>query len=132
MDNKIRITRYVYYFSLASLIFVYLFPGSIFGFFLYSDLKQQPNIIPNPFGTSINHFFAFFYLSIVGLFAYLKDLKFKSMIFFFILLSILLELSHLFLPARSFQTLDLAANLLGTFFAIVIIFIYKKIKYGKI
>ena len=132
MDYKIRIIRYFYYFSLVGLLFIYLFPGSILGYFLYGDLKQQPHVISNPFGTSINHFIAFFYLSFIGLISYLKDLKFKFIIFFLITISIALEFSHLFIPVRSFQTADLIGNLLGTFLAIAIILIYKRFKNGKI
>ena len=55
-----------------------------------------------------------------------------SCVIFLIVLSLLLELSHLFIPNRFFQSLDLFANLLGTFIAIVIIFFYKRLKNGKI
>ena len=132
MDRKISIIRYLYFFSLGGILVVYLFPGSIFGYFFYGDLKQQPSLISNPFGTSINHFLAFFYLSIIGLISFLKDLKFRFTIFFLITISIALEISHLFVPARSFQFLDLVGNLLGTLLAIVIIFFYKRFKNGKI
>ena len=132
MDYKIRIISYLYYFSLAGLFFIYLFPGSIFGYFLYGDLKQQPHIMSNPFGISINHFIAFFYLSLVGLISCIKDKKFKFMIFFLITISIVLEISHIFIPIRSFQFMDLVGNLLGTFAAIVIIFVLKRIKNGKV
>ena len=132
MDYKIRIVRYLYYFSLTGLLVLYLFPGSLIGYFLYGDLGKQPDIIPNPIGTSINHTLAFFYLTIIGLISYLNQTSFYKILIFLITLSLFLELSHLFIPNRSFQSLDLFANLLGTIFAIVIIFLYKKFKYGKI
>ena len=132
MDYKIRIVRYLYYFSLAGLLILYLFPGSLIGYFLYGDLGHQPDMIPNPMGTSINHTLAFFYLTIIGLISYLNQTSFYKILIFILTLSLFLELSHLFIPNRSFQSLDLFANLLGTFFAIVIIFLYKKLKYGKI
>tara|TARA_B100000965_G_scaffold373704_1_gene364352 strand:- start:446 stop:844 length:399 start_codon:yes stop_codon:yes gene_type:complete len=132
MDYKIRIVRYLYYFSLTGLLVLYLFPGSLIGYFLYSDLGKQPDMIPNPMGTSINHTFAFFYLTIIGLISYLNQTSFYKILIFLVTLSLFLELSHLFIPNRSFQSLDLFANLLGTIFAIVIIFLYKKFKYGKI
>ena len=132
MDYKIRIVRYLYYFSLTGLLVLYLFPGSLIGYFLYSDLGKQPDMIPNPMGTSINHTLAFFYLTIIGLISYLNQTSFYKILIFLITLSLFLELSHLFIPNRSFQSLDLFANLLGTIFAIVIIFLYKKFKYGKI
>ena len=132
MDYKIRIVRYLYYFSLTGLLVLYLFPGSLIGYFLYGDLGHQPDMIPNPMGTSINHTLAFFYLTIIGLISYLNQTSFYKILIFLVTLSLFLELSHLFIPNRSFQSLDLFANLLGTFFAIVIIFLYKKFKYGKI
>ena len=132
MDHKIRIVRYLYYFSLTGLLVLYLFPGSLIGYFLYSDLGKQPDMIPNPMGTSINHTLAFFYLTIIGLISYLNQTSFYKILIFLVTLSLFLELSHLFIPNRSFQSLDLFANLLGTIFAIVIIFLYKKFKYGKI
>ena len=132
MDYKIRIVRYLYNFSLTGLLILYLFPGSLIGYFLYGDLGKQPDMISNPMGTSINHALAFFYLTIIGLISYLNQTSFNKILIFLITLSLFLELSHLFIPNRSFETLDLFANLLGTFLAIVIIFLYKKFKYGKI
>ena len=132
MDYKIRIIRYLYYFSLTGLLILYLFPGSLIGYFLYGDFSQQPDMIPNPMGTSINHALAFFYLTTIGLISYLNQISFNKILIFLVILSLFLELSHLFIPNRSFESLDLFANLLGTFLAIVIIFLYKKFKYGKI
>ena len=132
MDYKIRIVRYLYYFSLTGLLILYLFPGSLIGYFLYGDFSQQPDMIPNPMGTSINHALAFFYLSILGLISYMRGVGFNQTLIFLIVLSLILELSHLIIPNRSFQLLDLFANLLGTLLAIVIIFFYKRLKNGKI
>ena len=132
MDYKIRIVRYLYNFSLTGLLILYLFPGSLIGYFLYGDLGKQPDMIPNPIGTSINHALSFFYLTTIGLISYLNQTSFNKILIFLITLSLFLELSHLFIPNRSFEFLDLFANLLGTFLAIVIIFLYKKFKYGKI
>ena len=130
MDYKIRIVRYLYYFSLTGLLILYLFPGSLIGYFLYEDLGRQPDLISNPLGTSINHALAFFYLSILGLLSY--KTSFNQTAIFLSVLSIVLELSHLIIPNRSFQSLDLFANLLGTLLAIVVIFFYKRLKNGKI
>ena len=132
MDYKIRIVRYLYNFSLIGLLILYLFPGSLIGYFIYGDFGKQPDMIPNPMGTSINHALSFFYLTTIGLISYLNQTSFNKILIFLITLSLFLELSHLFIPNRSFESLDLFANLLGTFLAIVIIFLYKKFKYGKI
>ena len=127
MDYKIRLIRYLYYFSLTGLLIIYLFPGSLLGYFFYGDFRQQPYG-----GTAINHFIAFFYLSILGLISYMREVSFKKTVIFLIVLSLLLELFHLIIPNRSFQSLDLFANLLGTLLAIVVIFFYKRLKNGKI
>tara|TARA_B100001029_G_scaffold177860_1_gene183296 strand:- start:13 stop:411 length:399 start_codon:yes stop_codon:yes gene_type:complete len=132
MDYKISIVRYLYYFSLLSLLILYLFPGSLIGFFFYGDFSRQPDMIPNPLGTSINHALAFFYLTILGLISFFNQKNFTKILIFLISLSLFLELSHLVVPNRSFQSLDLFANLLGTSIATAIILLYKKLKYGKI
>ena len=93
---------------------------------------MQPDFISNPLGTSINHLIAFFYLSTIGLISYVKEFSFNHTAIFLIILSFILELSHLIIPNRSFQYLDLIANLFGTLLAIIIIFLYKRIKNGKI
>ena len=132
MDYKIRIIRYLYYFSLLGLLILYLFPGSLIGYFLYGDLGRQPDLIPNPLGSSINHALAFLYLTTLGLISYLNETSFIKVLIFLIALSLFSELLHLVIPNRSFQYLDIFGNLLGTLVAIVIIFLYKKFKYGKI
>ena len=132
MDYKIRIVRYLYFFSFVGLLILYLFPGSLIGYLLYGDFKRQPDFIPNPLGTSINHTLAFLYLTILGLISYLDETSFSKVLIFLIALSLFSELSHLVIPNRSFQYLDIFANLLGTLAAIVIIFLYRKFKHGKI
>jgi len=126
MDYKIRIVRYIYYFSITGLLILYLFPGSLIGYLLYGDFGKQPDFIPNPIGTSINHTLAFFIISILGTVSYMRESSFKQTIIFLVSLSITLELFHYFIPNRSFQSLDLFANLLGTLLAIFIIIFYKK------
>ena len=128
MDYKIRIVRYIYYFSLTGLLILYLFPGSLIGHLFYGDFGKQPDLIPNPIGTSINHTLAFFYLSILNLISHIRDKSFNQNIIFLISLSVILELSHYFIPNRSFQFLDLLGNLLGTLLAMCIILIYRKYK----
>ena len=64
-NNALKMIKYLYYFSLAALFALYLFPGSLIGYLLYGDFGKQPDFIPNPIGTSINHALAFFYLSVI-------------------------------------------------------------------
>ena len=67
MKNIIfEVIKYTYYLSLIALLILYLFPGSLIGFFLYGDLGKQPDLIHNPIGTSINHLIFFFYLGILS------------------------------------------------------------------
>tara|TARA_Y100001970_G_scaffold247128_1_gene315638 strand:+ start:12953 stop:13351 length:399 start_codon:yes stop_codon:yes gene_type:complete len=132
MDNKVRIIYYLYYLSLIGLLVLYLYPGSLLGYIFFGDFKKQPDLVPNPIGTSINHALAFFYLSIVGLSYYMGKNGFKKNIIFLLILSIVLELSHLIIPNRSFESLDLFGNFIGTLLAIIIIFFYKRFKNGKI
>ena len=127
-NNVLKLIKYLYYFSLIALFILYLFPGSLIGYLLYGDLGKQPDLIPNPIGTSINHAFAFFYLSTLALISHMRDKSFNQTIIFLISLSIILELSHYFIPNRSFEFLDLFANLIGTLLAIFIIVFYKKYK----
>ena len=64
MKNTIfHIIKYLYYFSIIVLLIVYLFPGSLIGYFLYGDLGKQPDLISNPIGTSINHCIYFIWLT---------------------------------------------------------------------
>jgi len=120
--------KFFYYFSLTVLLILYLFPGSLIGYLLYGDFGKQPDLIPNPIGTSINHALAFFYLSMLALISYMRESSFKQTVIFLIVLSIFLELSHYFISNRSFQFLDIFANLFGTLLAIIIIIFYKKYK----
>ena len=128
MNNKNRTIRFLYYLSVLVLLVLYLFPGSLIGYFLYDDLGRQPNLISNPAGTSINHFAYFIYLSIIGLLGHLKDDNFKKVLIFLLFSSIILEISHLIIPNRSFQYLDLIANFTGVLLGYCIVIIYKKWK----
>ena len=128
MNNKNRTIQFIYYLSVIVLFVLYLFPGSLIGYLLYEDLDKQPNLISNPAGTSINHFIYFIYISIIGLFGYLKDDNFKRVLIFLLFLSIILEVLHLVIPNRSFQYLDLIANFTGVLLGYCIIIIYKKWK----
>ena len=110
------------------LIFLYLFPGSFFGCVFLDNCKIQPQITPDLAIISSNHFYAFFLISIIGYFIYLKSKKIKFLIIYLIFLSIFLETLHLVIPERSFQWSDLVGNLCGV---LIVIFINNLInKYG--
>ena len=54
--------------SLLFLIIISLYPGSLLGFLLYGDLGKQPNLIENPFGTTINHFAYYTFIIFIRIF----------------------------------------------------------------
>jgi hypothetical protein len=96
-----------------------LFPGSIFGYFLYNDLNIQPQITRD-FIISSNHFYAFALLSFFGFFAYHKTKNLNFLSLYLIFLSIILEFFHLIIPNRGFEFSDLFGNLVGVIFVVII------------
>ena len=111
------------FFQIINILFLilYLYPGSIIGFVVYKDFSKQPQVTPD-FIFSSNHVYAFLALSLLGFISYIE--KKKLIIFYFLFLSIILELSHLFIPNRSFQLFDLFGNILGVLISIIILKIY--------
>ena len=120
----IWIFKYIFHFSALFLIVISLWPGSLLGFLFYGDLGIQPNLVENPFGTTINHFIYYFYLSLLGFFIYLKNENFKKLVYGLFFLSITLELLHFIIPNRSFQVADLIGNIFGVMVAYLAIKIY--------
>ena len=120
--------KIIFYSINISLIILYLFPGSIFGCIFLDDCSIQPQITSDFIGISSNHLYAFFIVSIFGYLTFLNEKQIRYLIIYLILLAILLEICHLFIPQRSFQWSDLFGNLLGVF---VVIFFKNLInKYG--
>ena len=102
-----------------TLIIFYLYPGSIFGYFLYSDISSQPQITRD-FFISSNHFYVFIILSTLGIIAYRNTNKIKILILYLFLSSILLEIFHIFIPNRGFELKDLFGNIAGVIVVIII------------
>ena len=125
MDKAVSFFKFVFHTSVLFLIIISLFPGSLIGFFLYGDLGKQPDLIQNPFGTALNHFIYYFYISILGLFIYLKNHNFKKLVYSLFFLSIVLELLQFIIPNRSFEFYDILANFIGVLFAYLLVVIYK-------
>ena len=125
MINIFSRYKFIFYFFNFVMIFLYLFPGSILGFYLYGDLKKQPQITPD-FLISTNHLYAFLILSVIGFFTFNKKEQFKIISIYLILLSIILEFLHLLIPERSFQFSDLFGNLIGVVIVITLSFFLKK------
>ena len=125
MDKAVSFFKFVFHTSVLFLIIISLFPGSLIGFFLYGDLGKQPDLIQNPFGTALNHFIYYFYISILGLFIYLKNHNFKKLVYSLFFLSIVIELLQFIIPNRSFEFYDILANFIGVLFAYLLVVIYK-------
>ena len=121
-------SKYLFYFSFIFLLILYLFPGSLIGYFLYGNLGKQPDFISNPIGTSINHLIFFFFLSILGFIFRNNQKKLINSFSFLFLISIILELLHYFIPNRAFELNDLYANSAGVVLAFVVVRFIKKIK----
>ena len=119
-------TKYkiIFYLSNFILILLYLFPGSLIGYFLYGDFKLQPQITPD-YIISSNHLYAFAVLSLIGFFTYKNSKKIRYLSGYLIAVSIFLEISHKFIPERSFEYSDLFGNLAGV---IIIIIVFNLLK----
>ena len=119
--NKHKIIFYLINFCL---IFLYLFPGSLYGCIYYSDCSIQPQITPDLALISSNHFYAFCVLSVCGYLTYIKKKHINYLVIYLFLIAIILEILHLIIPERSFQWSDLFGNLLAV---IIVFFIYNLI-----
>ena len=120
--------KLIFYLINLIIIIFYIFPGSILGLAIYSDINIQPQITPD-FIISSNHFYLFVVLSIIGLLTFMTTKQRKYLIIYLIVLSLILELFHFVIPSRSFQWSDLFGNLFGVF---VVIFLNSFInKYGN-
>ena len=123
--NKMnKILKSIFHISVLLLIIISLWPGSLLGYFLYGNLELQPNLIQNPFGTTINHFICYIYVSLLGFLLYSKNENFKKLVFVLFFLSVILELLHFVIPNRSFQIEDLIGNILGVVVAYFIVKVY--------
>mgnify|MGYP001307056076 FL=1 len=127
MNKLSNIFKIIFHFLNIIIIFLYLFPGSILGWLFYRNLKKQPQLTDDFINISSSHFYTFFVLSIIGILSYSKHKKFNLLIKYLLLLSVILELSHLLIPQRSFELGDLFGNILGVMVAIIIYKIWKKV-----
>ena len=123
IKNKLSILGF--YSANLILIIFYLYPGSLFGCYLYNNCNIQPQITENfiissNYLISSNHFYVFIVLSALGIFAYRNMKKIKFLIIYLFLLSIILELTHLIIPNRGFEWSDLFGNILGLIFVIIV------------
>ena len=125
MINYFSKYKFIFYLCNLILIFLYLFPGSILGWFLFNDLSLQPQITPD-FIVSTNHLYAYIVLSVVGFLTFRKNNQFIILSIYLIFLSIVLEVLQYFIPNRSFEFSDLFGNIAGVIIAIIIFYFFKK------
>ena len=127
MINFFSKYKSIFYLSNLILLVLYLFPGSLLGCFLYNDCQLQPHITKD-FLVSTNHLYTFGLLSIIGLFTYKIS---NNLNLYLIVLSIILEILHIFIPLRSFELSDLFGNLLGVSIVLTVNFFYRKYENDK-
>ena len=109
------LTKIAFHISNLVLIIIYLYPGSILGWIIYSDIDKQPQLTSINFLVfSLNHLFAFMILTLLGLFSYYKN-KEKILFLYLFFISVSLEFYHNLIPERNFEYKDLFGNFLGVF-----------------
>ena len=125
MINYFSKYKFIFYLCNLILIFLYLFPGSILGWFLYKDLTSQPQITPD-FIISTNHLYAYIVLSVIGFLTFRKNNQFNILSIYLIFLSIILEVLQYLVPNRTFELSDLFGNLTGVILAIILFYFFKR------
>ena len=115
-------TKIIFHLLNIIFVFLYIYPGSLLGFLIYKDISKQPQISTDFFIFSSNHVYAFLLLSSLGLISYFKNIK--IIILYLVIISIILELLHLFIPNRTFQLSDLFGNIIGVLIPILILILF--------
>ena len=116
--------KILFYIANIVLITLYVFPGSILGWFFFDNVGKQPQITSD-FIVSSNHVYAFTILSFLGYISFEK----QKLIFLFIYLfsiSIFLEILHTIIPNRGFEFSDLFGNITGV---LIVYFFYSIYNY---
>ena len=113
-----RFLKLSFYISNLFLFIFYLYPGSIFGCFIYNDCNIQPQLTKDFIIFSSNHVYIFLTFSILGILSFKKELK--KITYYLFLISIFLELTHIFVPNRGFEVADLLGNVLGVILSLIL------------
>ena len=119
--NFFSYLKMIFYIANIILITLYVFPGSILGWFLYGDAGLQPQITSD-FIVSSNHVYAFMVLSILGYISH-KNNKLDFLFIYLFLISIFLEILHIVIPNRGFEFSDLFGNILG----VLLVYLYNQV-----
>ena len=103
--------KILFYIANIVLIILYVFPGSILGWFIYGNAGLQPQITSD-FIVSSNHVYAFIVLSVLGYISY-ENHKLNFLFIYLFSISLFLETLHIIIPNRGFEFSDLFGNILG-------------------
>ena len=94
------------------------------GWVIYRDFQKQPQITSDFLSVSSNHVYAFIILTLLGVITFNTN-KISILFIYLFFISIVLELSHILIPMRSFQYSDLFGNFLGVLLIFVLFNAYK-------
>ena len=130
MKKKFLLRKIIFHISNIGLIFIYLYPGSIFGWLIYGNTQKQPQLTSDFIIFSSNHVYIFMALSLLGLLSYYKN-KVKILFSYLFFISIFLEFCHAYIPQRSFEYEDLIGNILGICLTFTLFYLYKFLKEKK-
>ncbi len=113
--------KILFYIANIVLITLYVFPGSILGWFIYGNVGLQPQITSD-FIVSSNHVYAFTVLSVLGYISFEKH-KLNFLFIYLFSISIFLEILHIIIPNRGFEFSDLFGNVIG----VLIVYLFYQI-----
>ena len=104
------------------LFIFYLYPGSIFGCFLYNDCNTQPQLTRDftldYIIISSNHVYVFVIFSFLGILSFKEYLK--KILYYLFSVSVFLEMFHIIIPNRGFELADLLGNVLGVILSLIL------------
>ena len=121
------LTKIIFHISNMALIILYLYPGSILGWLIYSDFRKQPQLTNDFLDVSSSHIYAFIIISLLGLISF-NNKKVNFLFMYLFSISLILELLQNFIPKRSFEYPDLFGNFLGVS---LIFLLYKLYRFFK-
>ena len=128
MINYFSKNKFIFYFFNFILIILYLFPGSLIDKLLFNEISDHSQSLTKPI-FSLDHFCAFFILSLIGFFTFKNSNYFNILIIYLIILSTILELFHFIIPGRLFELADIFGNILGILVLKIINYLF--LKYEK-
>lgn len=99
--------KFLFFIWFLFIFVVSIYPGNLIGLILKGDPTTYPG------GDKLSHFVSYFFLGLLAFLSFGKNLKFKSIVIFLILFSLLMEVLHLYIPSRFYENLDLVMNFLG-------------------